>query len=111
MFKPFLHYFATGSDTSCDTTSCQDYEECEFVKCVSEENQVIDLFKRCKLQPHKLPQYTLVTRLSSCWFRILFDNMKNDKRGEERFREEGERKQKNRETGEPAQKRRTENVL
>ena len=37
--------------------------------------------------------------------------MKNDKRGEERFREEGERKQKNRETGEPAQKRRMENVL
>ena len=41
-FKPFLQYFATGSDT----TSYQDYEEYEFVKCLSEETQVIDLFKR-----------------------------------------------------------------
>ena len=32
-FKPFLQYFATGSDTA----SCQDYEEYEFVECLSEE--------------------------------------------------------------------------
>ena len=61
--KPFLQYFATGSDTA----SCQDYEEYEFVECMPEETQIIDLFKHCKLQPHKLSrQYTLATRLSSC---------------------------------------------
>ena len=61
--KPFLQYFATGSDTA----SCQDYEEYEFVECMPEETQIIDLFKNCKLQPHKLSrQYTLATRLSSC---------------------------------------------
>ena len=32
-FKRFLPYFATG----CDTASCQDYEEYEFVECLSEE--------------------------------------------------------------------------
>ena len=32
-FKPFLQYFATGSDTA----SCQDYEEYEFVECLLEE--------------------------------------------------------------------------
>ena len=61
--KPFLQYFAKGSDTA----SCQDYEEYEFVECMPEETQIIDLFKNCKLQPHKLSrQYTLATRLSSC---------------------------------------------
>ena len=54
-----------------DTTSCQDYEEYEFVECLSEETQIIDLFKHCKLQPHKLSQYTLATCLSSCQLRIL----------------------------------------
>ena len=49
-FKPFLQYFATGSDIA----SCQDYEEHEFVECLSEETQIIDLFTDCKLQPHKL---------------------------------------------------------
>ena len=39
--KPFLQYFATGSDTA----SCQDYEEYEFVECMSEETRIIDLFK------------------------------------------------------------------
>ena len=74
--KPFLQYFAKGSDTA----SCQDYEEYEFVECMSEETQIVDLFKHCKLQPHKLSrQYTLANRLSSGYFRILFDNMKNDK--------------------------------
>ena len=60
-FKPFLQYFATCSDTA----SCQDYEEYEIVECLSEEIQIIDLFKHCKLQPHtcKLSQYTLATRL------------------------------------------------
>ena len=74
-FNPFLHYFTTGSDTA----SCQDYEEYEFVEFLSEENQIINLFTPCKLQPHKLSQYTLATRLSSCWFWILFDNMNNAK--------------------------------
>ena len=60
--KLFLQYFATGSDTA----SCQDYEEYEFVECLSEETQIIDLFTRCKLQPHNLSQYTLATRLSPC---------------------------------------------
>ena len=60
--KSFLQYFATGSGTA----SCQDYEEYEFVECLSEETQIIDLFKHCKLQPYKLSQYTLATRLSSC---------------------------------------------
>ena len=35
--KPFLQYFATGSCTA----SCQDYEEYEFVECLSEETQII----------------------------------------------------------------------
>ena len=59
--KSFLQYFATGSGTA----SCQDYEEYEFVECLSEETQIIDLFTNCKLQPHKLSQCTLVTRLNS----------------------------------------------
>ena len=76
-FKPFVQYFATGSDTA----PCQDYEEYEIVECLSEEIQIIDLFKHCKLQPHtcKLSQYTLATRLRFGNFRILFDNMKNEK--------------------------------
>ena len=37
-FKPFLQYFTTGSGTA----SCQDYEEYEFVECLSEETQIID---------------------------------------------------------------------
>ena len=49
-FKPFLQYFATGSDTA----SCQDYEKYEFVDCLSEETQIINIFTHCKLQPHKL---------------------------------------------------------
>ena len=49
-FKPFLQYFAAGSDT----TSCQDYEKYEFVECLSEETQSIDIFTHCKLQPLKL---------------------------------------------------------
>ena len=44
-FKPFLQYFATGFDTA----SCQDYEENEFVECLSEEIQIIDLFTHYKL--------------------------------------------------------------
>ena len=56
--KSFLQYFATGSGT----TSCQDYEEYEFVECLSEETQIIDLlltlFTNCNLQPHKPSQYT-----------------------------------------------------
>ena len=43
-FKPFLHYFATGSDTA----SYQDYEEYQFVEFLSEENQIINLFTHCK---------------------------------------------------------------
>ena len=57
-FKPFLQYFATGPDSD----SCQDYEEYEFVECLSEKSQIIDLFTHYKLQPHKLSQYTLATR-------------------------------------------------
>ena len=60
--KSFLQYFATGSGTA----SCQDYEEYEFVECLSEETQIIDLFTDCKLQTHKLSQCTLATRLNSC---------------------------------------------
>ena len=71
---PFLQYFAAGSST----TSCRDYQEKEFVECFSEETQIIDIFTHCKLQPHKLSQ-SLATRLSSCQFWFLFDNMKNDK--------------------------------
>ena len=61
-FKLFLQYFATGSDIA----SCQDYEEYEFVECLSKETQIIALFTRCKLQPRKLSQDTLATRLSPC---------------------------------------------
>ena len=43
-FKQFLQYFATGSDTS----SCQDYEECN--ECLSEGTQIMDFFTHCKLQ-------------------------------------------------------------
>ena len=63
-FKPFLQYFAIGYDTA----SCQDYEENEFVECLSQETQIIDIFTHCKLQPriNKFSQYTLTARLSSC---------------------------------------------
>ena len=61
-FKPFLQYFTRGSDTA----SCQDYEEYEVAEFLSEETQIIDLFTHCKLQLHKLSQYSLATRLSSC---------------------------------------------
>ena len=46
-FKLVLEYFATGSETA----SCQDYEEYEFVQCLSEDAQIIDLlrgFTHCK---------------------------------------------------------------
>ena len=36
-------------------------------------------YTHCKLQQHKLSQCPFATRLSSCQFWILFDNMKNDK--------------------------------
>ena len=62
--KLFLQYFALGSDTA----SCQDYEDYEFVESLSEETQIIDLFTRSKLQPHKLSQDKLATRLSPCKF-------------------------------------------
>ena len=39
VFKLFLQYFATGSDT----TSCQDYKEYEFVECLSQEIQIVNL--------------------------------------------------------------------
>ena len=39
----------------------------------------LSTYTHCKLQPHKLSQCTFATRLSSCQFWILFDNMKNDK--------------------------------
>ena len=61
--KSFLQYFATGSGTA----SCQDYEEYEFVECLSEETPIIDLFTNCKLQACKLSQCTLATRLKSCY--------------------------------------------
>ena len=64
VFKPFLQYFATGSDTA----SCQDYEEYQLVECLSKETQIIDLFTHHKLQPHKLSQYTLANRASSYWY-------------------------------------------
>ena len=51
--------------------SCQDIEEYGFVESLSEETQIIDLFKHFKLQPHKLSKYTLANCLSSCQFRIL----------------------------------------
>ena len=60
----FLQYFATGSDTAL----YQDNEEYEFVECLSEENQIIDLFTHTKLQPHiKLSRCTLATRRLSSW--------------------------------------------
>ena len=59
--KSFLQYFATGSGTA----SCQDQEEYEFVECLSEETQIIDLFTNCKLQPHRLSQCKFATRLNS----------------------------------------------
>ena len=58
--KPFLQYFAEGSDTA----SCQDYEGYEFVACMSEETQIIALFKHCKLQPH-IAFSAIHTRFSS----------------------------------------------
>ena len=62
VFKPFLQYFARGSDTP----SSQDYEEYEVAEFLSEETQIIDLFTHyCKLQLHKLSQCSLATRLSS----------------------------------------------
>ena len=61
-FQPVSQYFATGSDTAL----YQDYEEYRIVECLSEETQSIDIFTHCKLQPHKLSQYTLTSRLSSC---------------------------------------------
>ena len=42
-FELFLQYFARGSDTA----SSQDYEEYQFVNCLSEETQIIDLFTHC----------------------------------------------------------------
>ena len=74
-FQLVLQYFATGSDTA----SCQDYKEYEFVDFFSDETQIIDIFTHCKLQPHKLSQYTFATRLTSCQFRILYDYMKKYK--------------------------------
>ena len=59
-FQLFLQYFAEGSNKA----SCQDYEEYEFVECLSEETQIINTFTHCKLQPHNLSQ-SLATRLSS----------------------------------------------
>ena len=38
--KPFWQYFATGSDPA----PCQDYEDYEFVECLSQETQIIDIF-------------------------------------------------------------------
>ena len=46
--KSFLQCFATGSGTA----SYQDYEEYEFVECLSEETQIIDLFTNCKKNNH-----------------------------------------------------------
>ena len=43
-FKPFLHYFATGSDTA----SCKDYERYEFVERLSEVTRITDLFTTTK---------------------------------------------------------------
>ena len=59
----FLQYFPTGSDNA----SCEDYEGYEFVECLSEETQIMDLLIHCKLQPRKLSQYTLAT-LQSSWY-------------------------------------------
>ena len=42
-----------------DLTPVQNYEEYEFVECLSAKTQIIDLFTHYKLQPHKLSQYTL----------------------------------------------------
>ena len=68
-FKPFLQYFATGPDTG----SCQDYEEYEFVECLSEETQIFGLFTHCKLQPHKLSQYMLA--INSSEFFLVQDSV------------------------------------
>ena len=43
-FKPFLQYFATGSETA----SYKDYEEYEFVERLSEETRITDLFTTTK---------------------------------------------------------------
>ena len=51
-FKPFLQYFATESDTAL----CQDYQEYEFVECLSEEIQIIDLFTHCIKLQHRQPK-------------------------------------------------------
>ena len=63
-FKLFLQYFGTGSDTAL----CQDYEEYEFVECLLEETQIIDLYLHTVSYNHisRLSQYTLATCLSSC---------------------------------------------
>ena len=64
-FQPFLQYFATRSDAG----SCQDYEEYEFVECLSEKTQIIDLFTHYRLQPHKL--FSLHARNSKSPFQII----------------------------------------
>jgi len=56
---------AAGSDT----TSCQDYEEKEFVECFLEETQIIDILTHCKLQPHK--QAFSIARNSSQFLLVL----------------------------------------
>ena len=57
-----------------------DYEEYEFVECLSEEIGITNIHTHCKSQPHKLSHYTLATGLSSCYeFWILVVNMKNDR--------------------------------
>ena len=67
-FKPFLQYFATGYDIA----SCQDYEEYEFVECLSQETQIIDIFTHCKLQPRKLS----IHPHSSSEFLLVLDSIR-----------------------------------
>ena len=73
-FKPFLQYFATGSDTA----SSQDYEEYEIVECLSEEIQIIDFTQYLNTVSYnhihicKLSQYTLATRLR--FGKFIFEN-------------------------------------
>ena len=43
-FKPFMQYFARGSDTA----SRKDYEKYEFVERLSEETRITDLFTTTK---------------------------------------------------------------
>ena len=65
-FKLFLQYFATGSDTSL----CKDYEEYEFVECLLEETEIIDLYLDTASYNH-MPAFSIHARNLSEFLLVL----------------------------------------